>query len=674
MSLGRLAEEASPSVHNTDFREIQREPEDAAFRHEASQWRSLRALAEVRMTQLLRKRPEFFRSVFLPIILNFIGISNMSSSEYPGQVPLNLFLYPALAFGTSAIPFTMAMIDDKANKCKHVAIAQGLSLKSYWLGNFLGHYVVSLPVTVSLVVFLCLFRPASLPQASLLLIIVEAFLYPAGLLLYSYTFASCFSCKELAAKTFPLLNLFLVAAPTITVALLINRGGSYSLIAKIIHLLMSAISPTYALPGMMIYACHEQFPDSMSYFGGLSAAPLFLSTISFSLYGAILLWQDSRSYLSSRPAIRQTVGAMQDDDVLLEEQRVATSAPDQEPARYQNLSHSYRVKASGRWQEVHAVRGISLGVRVGECFGLLGPNGAGKTTTLSILTGEVRPATAGRASIFGYDVADAEELAKAYKLLGLCPQIDPLWPSLSGRQHLKFYGRIKGVPEARLTGTVDTLLYRLGLDGPHADKETSQYSGGMKRKLSVAIALIGRSPLLFLDEPSAAVDAGAKRHLWQVIKMRSATQTVVLTTHSMEEAEALCNRIAIQVKGKLRCLGTPSHIKKKYGSGYQLELFLKPGTMSSSSSDLMSQVSRVQAFVRTKLSSDAQLLEQHAGRCLFQLPPMAQNSLLTLGKIFSELQANLEVEGIADFSLTQPSLEQVFIRFAREQQDEHGQS
>merc|ERR1719230_1786056 len=102
---------------------------------------------------------------------------------------------------------------------------------------------------------------------------------------------------------------------------------------------------------------------------------------------------------------------------------------------------------------------------------------------------------------------------------------------------------------------------------------SGKYSGGMKRKLSVGIALIGHSHMLFLDEPSAAVDAGAKRHLWKVIKMRASNQTVVLTTHSMEEAEALCSRLAIQVKGQLRCLGTAMHLRNKYGSGYQLELF-----------------------------------------------------------------------------------------------------
>jgi len=333
--------------------------------------------------------------------------------------------------------------------------------------------------------------------------------------------------------------------------------------------------------------------------------------------------------------------------------------------RYLNLSHTYRTKVHRTWKETHAVRGISLGIKAGECFGLLGPNGAGKTTTLSVLTGEVRPPTAGRLFVCGQDIVSPVGLAAAYKLLGLCPQVDPLWESVTGRAHLMFYGRIKGVPEASLESTVDALLFRLGLDGADT-KVTGQYSGGMKRKLSLGIALIGYSSLLFLDEPSAAVDAGAKRHLWKVIKMRSRGQTVVLTTHSMEEAEALCDRIAIQVMGQLRCLGSPLHIKHRYGSGYQLELFWKPA--SGRFTAVAGPADPIVDFVRSKLTPEAQLLEQHAGRYLFQLPLMG--GFLTLGRIFSEVQSNMEAVGITDYSLTQPSLEQVFIRFAREQERE----
>merc|ERR1712139_99528 len=116
------------------------------------------------------------------------------------------------------------------------------------------------------------------------------------------------------------------------------------------------------------------------------------------------------------------------------------------------------------------------------------------------------------------------------------------------------------------------LLMAMGFSDFDANKPTEGYSGGMKRKLSLSIALIGTPPTLLLDEPSAAVDAAAKRHLWRVVKQRSRDQTVILTTHSMEEAEALSDRLAIQVQGRLRCIGTPDHIKRTHGSGYQLEI------------------------------------------------------------------------------------------------------
>jgi len=360
-----------------------------------------------------------------------------------------------------------------------------------------------------------------------------------------------------------------------------------------------------------------------------------------------------------------------DDDVLAEERRVQAGTGPNEAAVYNKLSHTYRTPdpnakcgACAGTVETHAVRGISLGVHRGECFGLLGPNGAGKTTTLSILTGEVNPPTSGNVTIFGADMATDQGRRSAYDCLGICPQVDPLWENVTGRQHLMFYGRVKGVPEAQLSQMVQAMLRRLGFEDADSDKHAIKYSGGMKRKLSVGISLIGQSPLLFMDEPSAAVDAGAKRHLWKVIKKRATNQTVVLTTHSMEEAEALCDRIAIQVKGQLRCLGTPSHIKAKYGSGYQLELYSN-----------FANTQEMTTFLRTRLGSDQiSLLEHHAGHYLYQLPPLVSGSGLSLGKVFSEMQANMEKMSIAEYSLAQPSLEQVFLRFAREQQHEDAES
>merc|ERR1712048_1042130 len=186
---------------------------------------------------------------------------------------------------------------------------------------------------------------------------------------------------------------------------------------------------------------------------------------------------------------------------------------------------------------------------------------------------------------------------------------------------------------------------------------------------------IGHSPLMFLDEPSAAVDAGAKRHLWKVIKNRAPDQTVVLTTHSMEEAEALCDRLAIQVKGQLRCLGTPMHIRNKYGFGYQLELFATSqasrgstmtaggpsqaffATSTSTETTASGSADRIMNFVRTSISSEAKLIEHHGDRFLFQLP--ALSGQLSLGRVLTNVTMHKHELGIYDWSIERPTLEQV---------------
>jgi len=309
------------------------------------------------------------------------------------------------------------------------------------------------------------------------------------------------------------------------------------------------------------------------------------------------------------------------------------------------------------------VRGISLGVRPGECFGLLGPNGAGKTTTLGCLTGEIRPPTQGEVFIAGHDATGAGAAA-AYRHLGYCPQVDPLIPQLSGLAQLAFFCRLKGVPAAAAQTEAARVLHRLGFSPEDGAKRADTYSGGMKRKLSLGIALVGGSSILFLDEPSAAVDAAAKRHLWRVIKRRAAEQTVVITTHSMEEAEALCDRLAIQVRGELRCLGSPIHIKGRYGSGYQLEVHFE----QLGGADDQGREKRVTEFIRQELSGGAELLESHSGRVVYQLPSLHKGGP-TLGRVFIVLQASRRELGIAEYTLTQPSLEQVFLRFAKEQED-----
>merc|ERR1711902_338269 len=144
---------------------------------------------------------------------------------------------------------------------------------------------------------------------------------------------------------------------------------------------------------------------------------------------------------------------------------------------------------------------------------------------------------------------------------------------LTAREHLNFYGRIKGLYGDELKSQIDKLLTALSLT-KYENRRAGTYSGGNKRKLSVAVAMIGNPPIVFLDEPSTGMDPMARRSMWQFIRETMNGRCVILTTHSMEECEALCHRLCIMTAGQLRCLGTPQHLKSKYGKGYQLDLAL----------------------------------------------------------------------------------------------------
>lgn len=218
-----------------------------------------------------------------------------------------------------------------------------------------------------------------------------------------------------------------------------------------------------------------------------------------------------------------------------------------------------------------AVRSLTFGIHSGECFGFLGNNGAGKSTTFSVLCGELIP-TAGKAFVAGYDVQQERKTVR--HLIGYCPQFDGLFELLTIREHIYFYGRIKCLPSEVLPEVTDNLLRELDLM-KHADVPVCFLSGGDRRRVTVALALIGQPPIVFLDEPSSGMDPIGRRYLWDAISRISTherTSSVILCTHSMEEAEALCTRIGIMVAGQLRCIGSAQHLKNKFGRGYELEL------------------------------------------------------------------------------------------------------
>jgi ATP-binding cassette subfamily A (ABC1) protein 3 len=256
-----------------------------------------------------------------------------------------------------------------------------------------------------------------------------------------------------------------------------------------------------------------------------------------------------------------------EDDVKAESNRIKNANINQlistEPLVVSDLVKEFK---KGK-KKFLAVNHLSFGISPNECFGFLGSNGAGKTTTFKILTGEI-PATLGKAYINSFDIS--KQMLKARQSLAFCPQFDYLLEFLTVRDTLQFFSKIRGLKKETINDTVDSLIQVFKLN--EFEKTLVQkLSGGNKRKLSSAISFIGRPKVVFMDEPTSGMDPAARRYLWTVIKKaRDSGMTIVLTTHSMEECEALASKLGIIINGQFKCFGSVQHLKDKYGKGYSL--------------------------------------------------------------------------------------------------------
>jgi ABC-type multidrug transport system ATPase subunit len=300
-------------------------------------------------------------------------------------------------------------------------------------------------------------------------------------------------------------------------------------------------------------------------------------------------------------------------------------------------------KLHKRFGEKVAVRDLSFGIHHGEVFAFLGTNGAGKTTTISILCGELTP-TSGSGWIAGKNVeADMTEVRQQ---IGYCPQFDALLELLTVEEHLYLISGLRGIPAGPVQDRVVQRLIRMCDLTRHSKKTAGSLSGGNKRKLSVAIALIGAPKVVFLDEPSAGMDPMARHGMWDVIENLSKACCVVLTTHHLEEVEALADRVAIMVAGSLRCLGSLQHLKTKFGSGFELTMRLESE----------SHVPAVTQFISATIPT-ATLQEERLGKITYALPPDAK-----LSAVFASVEQRKAELHILDYTVSQTSLEQVFLR------------
>ncbi|XP_063533945.1 phospholipid-transporting ATPase ABCA3-like [Cydia strobilella] len=345
-----------------------------------------------------------------------------------------------------------------------------------------------------------------------------------------------------------------------------------------------------------------------------------------------------------------------DPDVLAEMKHV-------EQISKSNLAQQSLVaKGLSKYYGKHlAVNQVSFTVADGEVFGLLGVNGAGKTTTFKMLMGD-EIISSGDAFVSGYSVKT--DINSVYENIGYCPQFDAVFGELTGRETLRLFTMLRGLPTQYASMRADLLADSLGFT-KHLDKRVEQYSGGNKRKLSTAIALLGFTRLVFVDEPTTGVDPAAKRQVWRAIRgARRAGRGVVLTSHSMEECEALCSRLTIMVNGNFQCLGTPQHLKNNFSEGFTLTIKMKMDEESTDSIAGARGIAAVKCYVETNFTAP-KLMEEYQGLLTYYLPDRS----VAWSKMFGTMERCRQHHDVEDYTISQTTLEQIFLQFTKYQRE-----
>ncbi|NXT66244.1 ABCAA protein, partial [Chaetops frenatus] len=392
-------------------------------------------------------------------------------------------------------------------------------------------------------------------------------------------------------------------------------------------------------------------------------------------YGKAVLRQDPIFRISPRKESSQQQPKEleeEDEDVRAEREAVrnAMVAPSQEEKSViivSNLCKEYKIKQAGSFfkkkKKKIATKNLSFYVKKGEVLGLLGPNGAGKSTTIKMITGETT-LTAGQVLMKRGDGGGCQDQAPAF--LGYCPQENPLWLDLTPLQHLRVYAAVKGLGKEDTAAAVHRIVNALQLQD-YLNKKVRKLPAGITRKLCVALSMLGNPSVLLLDEPSTGMDPNGQRCVWKTIRdaLKTKESGAILTTHYMEEAEAVCDRVAVLVAGQLRCIGSIQYLKNKFGKGYLLEIKVKD---PESTDVLHAEI--------LKIFPGAARQERFPSFLVYKVP---MKDALPLSQSFSKLEeakrsCSLEEYSFSLNTLTQAALScpfQVFLELSREQEKDN---
>ncbi|WYZ43756.1 hypothetical protein EsH8_VII_000192 [Colletotrichum jinshuiense] len=503
-------------------------------------------------------------------------------------------------------------------------------------------------------------------------------LYGVASMLWGYII-SLYTRSELAAFSFTFCTImvaFIISAIGFSLGATNPRPDSPTIVLDAVSYSLGLLFPIMNLFRAMaiglnvwLVGCREfkliTDPGSINAYGG----PIMLLVIQVLYLFPLLLWLDGQHSFSwpwqkTKQATPEEAIPSPGRDIEME--TIGVEGPSNDLLQMSHVSKSFGGKL--------AVDNVSLRIGESSVLALLGPNGAGKTTLTNMMRGDMVP-DMGSIFLKGVGVQNNTQLAREH--IGVCPQFDAL-DKITARQQLQFYARIKGIKN--IQRDVDLVMKRVGLT-PHASRLTHKLSGGNKRKLSLAIALLGKCSLftvssvfeaniipgnpkvLILDEPSSAMDAVAKREMWKMLSSITPGRSVFLTTHSMEEADELATRVAIMSK-RILAIGTSQDLRKRYSNVYNVHLVLRnaPGSTRAEMQDVESWVHNV----FPEASFDAVNL---GGQVRFVMPVgtgYSPDGRSTVRRLMETLEQHKTSLGVAHYTVGMGTLEMVFLNIMRE--------
>ncbi|XP_037549875.1 phospholipid-transporting ATPase ABCA1-like [Nematolebias whitei] len=593
-----------------------------------------------------------------PLNLTKEQLSFMAMATTSTDVVVSICVIFAMSFIPAS--FVLFLIQERVSKAKHLQFVSGVNPAVYWLANFawdMCNYII--PCFIVIMIFLAFQQKAYVSPPNLPALILLLILYGWAITPMMYPASFMFSVPSTAYVVLTCINLFIgINGSVATFIMELFDDDNVAHINNIVKQVL-LIFPHFCLGrGLIDMATNQAMATLFSSFGEnrfkdpLSWEMVGKNLCAMSIQGIVMftftILIQYKFFCKPRLISVKAPSAEEEDvDVARERRRVYEGKAQNDLLTIYDLTKVYPRKSAP------AVDRLCVGVPAAECFGLLGINGAGKTTTFKMLTGDI-PVSSGEAFLNGYSIRT--EMSYVHQNLGYCPQFDAINDLLTGREHLEFYGRLRGVPENEVATVAEWGIQKLGLV-KYANKSAGTYSGGNKRKLSTAIALIGCPPVIFLDEPTTGMDPKARRFLWDcILSVIKEGRSVILTSHSMEECEALCTRMAIMVNGCFKCLGSIQHLKNRFGDGYTVIV-----RVAGSPPELKP----VEDFVQQTFPGSV-LKESHHNTLQYQLP----HAPGALANIFGHFTSHQQRLGLEDYSVSQTTLDQVFVNFASHQHDE----